>query len=278
MKLLPLLILIALLPQRGSADTTIGTEITSVPYTISTSGAYYIEKNLAYTATSDVAIRIEAIDTVLDLNGFELVTSGSANTSTAIRCNHFDRVTVKNGTIRGFQTGVNLFSNACTVTNLLVADNFQTGITVVGNNVQILSNHVCGTGGSTAAGVTYSVGISLTGSSGTVTDNDVQTTVITDKGSHYADGILITGGSNIVVSNNRVLGIVPLTPEFALSNGIAINSSENLVILGNTVISAHTGFYLPGAASGKYGDNITAGVSTSYDTTGSGIVNIGGNN
>jgi hypothetical protein len=276
--LLPLLALLAFLPQRGSADTTLGTAITAVPYTITAPGVYYFKSNLGYSTTSGVAIRIEAIDVVLDLNGFELASSGSANTSYGIRCNQFDRATVKNGTIRGFQNAVQLLSNACNLSNLLVAGNFETGISVIGNNAEIVGNHVCDTGGSTAAGVTSATGISLTGSDGTIVDNDIQTTFVTDKSTHTCNGILVDGCSNIVVSNNRVIDVEPPVPEFASTNGIAALSSENLIILGNTVLSARTGFDLSGAASGKFGDNITGTVSIPYNTTGSGMTNIGNNN
>ena len=48
------------------------TAIESLPYTISTSGSYYLAKNLQFAATSGDAISITAPNVTLDLNGFTI--------------------------------------------------------------------------------------------------------------------------------------------------------------------------------------------------------------
>jgi len=280
--LIPLLALLAFLPHRGSAETTLGTAITAVPYTISKSGVYHFTKDLNFSATNAAAINIAAADVVIDLNAHALVdVLGAATTTIGINCDGSNRVTIKNGTIRGFQNGVVLNSNGGRVADLLVTNNFGSGITVVGNNTQILHNRVCNTGGSASASLLYAIGISLTGTYCTVTDNDVQNTFATDNTNHFGDGVRIEGCSDVVLSNNRVLDVEPATPTKGASTGIAVDStapSDNLIFLGNIVVTAQTGFDLSGGLSGKYGDSITGTVSAGYNTSRSGMTSIGNNN
>jgi parallel beta-helix repeat protein len=77
--------------------------ITSLPYTISTSGSYYLVKNLSHTG-SGTAITISANDVTLDLCGFELSGASSAD---GIAPGGRSNVIIKNGTIRGFNFQIN---------------------------------------------------------------------------------------------------------------------------------------------------------------------------
>ena len=270
---------LACFPRRGAADTTLGPAITKVPVTITTPGVYHFTTDLAYTGTTGFAITVEAIGVVIDLNGHQLFsTAGSATLSAGVFCEGYNRFSIKDGTVLGFENAVVAVSDGATVSSLLVVDNFKSGITVIGNNAQISGNRVCNTGGSTAAGVLSAIGITLTGTYGNVSDNDVQNTYATDVTSHYGDGILIKGCSNVVIGNNRVLDVEPATPTKGLSTGIATESSSNLVILGNIALDTRTGFDLSGGASGKYGDNTTGSDLINYNSNGSGMTNIGGNN
>ena len=282
-RLIPLLALLAFLPQRGSAETVLGAAIDKLPVTISRQGVYHFTKDLTFDTLSGIAVNIAANDVVIDLNAHVLVsTSGSNSTSTGIYCDKFNRVTVKNGSVRGFRFGVTLVSDGARVTDLIVGNNFGRGIGIAGNNVQILRNSVCNTGGAPSASFPSAVGISLTGTYGTVIDNDVQNTFATDLTTNYADGILLGGCSNVVLSNNRVLDVEPSVPtNGGVSTGIAADStapSDNLIFLNNIVVTTQTGFDLSGGSSGKYGDNTTSNISTGYNTTGSGMTDIGNNN
>lgn len=203
---LSLVTLVTMLPHHGFAETTLGTAITAVPCNIKKAGVYHFTKDLDFTAAEGVAINIGATDVILDLNAHELLgLTGSGSTATGIACDNFNRVVIKNGTVRGFQAGVVLTSNEARVTDLLVTNNFGSGITVVGNDAQILHNHVCNTGGSGDAAFLYAIGISVTGTDCTVIDNDVQNTFATDLTNHYGNGIRLKDCSNVVLSNNRVL-------------------------------------------------------------------------
>jgi len=281
-RLLPFLALAALLPQLASADTTIGTAITALPHTITKPGLYRLTKRLAYSPLSGNAITIEATDVVIDLNGYELIAvAGATNIAAGIECSAQSRITVKNGTIRGFQNGVVLGSDDALITDLLVTDCLQSGISVLGNHSQILRNRVYDIGGSGNSSVAYAIGITLTGTYGTIADNDVHSVFETDNASRLADGIRLHGCSNIIVSNNRVSNIEPVVPTKAGSTGISADPTDPstiLIFLSNTVLTTGTAFDLSGGQSGKYGDNITSNITTDYFTTGSGMTSIGNNN
>jgi hypothetical protein len=278
-----LIALTALLPQLASADTTIGTAILALPHKITKPGAYRLTKRLAYSVLSGAAITIEATDVVIDLNGFELIAvSGSTNTAAGIECSAQSRVTIKDGTIRGFQNGVVLGSDDVLITDLLVTNCLQSGISVIGNHSQIIHNRVYDIGGS-GNGSPTAIGITVTGTYGIVSNNDVQSIFETDNSSRTADGIRIHGSSNIIVTNNHVLDVEPQAPTKATSNGISIDPaapSSVLVVLGNIVLTTGTPFDLTGGLSGEYGDNVTANFTapSAYVITGTNMTSIDSNN
>jgi hypothetical protein len=162
------------------------------------------------------------------------------------------------------------------VTGILATNNFEVGITVTGNNIQISNNRVCNTGGNST--YLYAIGISLTGTYGTIENNDIQNTFATDNSNHYGNAIRIKDCSNVILNANRILDVEPAAPVRATSTGIETLTSDTLIFLGNTVATTQTAFDLSGASSGKYGDNITENITTDYNTTSSGMVSIGNNN
>jgi len=274
-----LLLLIASLPFRSFAETTLGTAITSIPITITKAGVYHLTKDLGFSLGHGAAITVDASDVVIDFNAHAIVDeTGTTTTSIGVNCGDENRVTLKDGTIRGFHDGVVLNSDGASLTDLLVTDCYSVGISVTGNNIQLLNNRVSGTGGVSATSSLYAVGISLSGTYGNICNNDVQNISVTDTTDRYAEGIRLKNCSEMVLSNNRVLDVEPAAPTIAASTGISIVTSANLIILANTVVTAQTGFDLSGGASGKYGDNITSGDTTDYNTSGSGMVSFDTNN
>jgi hypothetical protein len=81
---------------------SVGTRIVSLPYTITNPGFYFLSRNL--TVASGNAITISADDVTLDLMGFSLIGPGSQGNGVLMhgRAN----VEVRNGTIRGFASGI----------------------------------------------------------------------------------------------------------------------------------------------------------------------------
>jgi hypothetical protein len=79
----------------------VGTKITSLPYTISTPGFYYLSKDLS---TSGAGITVNASHVTIDLMGFSLV--GNDKTNTGIYMSGKTNVEVRNGTVRYFDKGI----------------------------------------------------------------------------------------------------------------------------------------------------------------------------
>ena len=104
------------------------TPISSLPFTISTPGIYYLTKNIT---TAGNGIVINANDVVLDLGGFTIVGDrGVADTGVDITTQ--TNVTIRNGTVRNFGTGVNVgaASSKALVEDLLLTENNGNGLEV----------------------------------------------------------------------------------------------------------------------------------------------------
>lgn len=100
----------------GDADST---------YKITASGSYYLTGNLT-GAPSRIGIEITTSNVTIDLMGFELV-GGVASPLTGIKSTVFNtrNITVRNGTIRNWTTGIDLSSSIrATLTELRVHSNF----------------------------------------------------------------------------------------------------------------------------------------------------------
>jgi hypothetical protein len=115
----------------------VGTKITSVPYTISNPGFYYLGANLTYLGTGN-AIAITANNVTLDLMGFSLTGGGKGigtnkGIFTEYNDNNYINVEIRNGSVSGFTVGI-----AGTCTNERVsrirAFNNNWGIWVSGSN------------------------------------------------------------------------------------------------------------------------------------------------
>jgi hypothetical protein len=100
-----LLVVVAALSRPAAAETTICTQITSVPWTISTPGVYCLNSDLNFAQSSGVAITIKASNVTLDLNRHVLsnsyvgICSSSATCSNAygISVEYQSNVLIKNG-------------------------------------------------------------------------------------------------------------------------------------------------------------------------------------
>jgi parallel beta-helix repeat protein len=82
-----------------------GTEIKSLPYTISSPGFYYITSNLTATGTG---IGVEANNVMIDLMGFTISGSGSEH-GIAI---HNWNIEIRNGTVENFYIGISALGKA----------------------------------------------------------------------------------------------------------------------------------------------------------------------
>ncbi len=83
----------------------VGTKITSLPYTITQPGFYYLGGNLTTTGSNN-GITVEANDVTIDLMGFSLTNTAFSGYSYGIYMYHRNNVRVRNGTVRGFYVGI----------------------------------------------------------------------------------------------------------------------------------------------------------------------------
>ena len=83
----------------------VGTKITSVPYTISNPGFYFLGGNLTYSGTYR-AIIVNADNVTLDLMGFSLSHPGPLVVGNGIYMEGRYNVEIRNGTVSGFNVGI----------------------------------------------------------------------------------------------------------------------------------------------------------------------------
>lgn len=81
--------------------------ISSLPFTISTSGTYVLSGNLTFAGPNTLAIAVEASNVVIDLKGFTLSTSDINSFGIFVRETTED-FAIQNGEITGFNIGLQL--------------------------------------------------------------------------------------------------------------------------------------------------------------------------
>ena len=210
----------ATLPGSATADETLlcNHHVVSLPYRITGPGHYCLARSLstpanpAYTA----AITIDADSVLLDLNQFTLDGSavGSATAMTGILglADH-RHITVRNGVVRGFFDGINLYGagGGHTVEHIWADHNYEAGIEVrsLGGRNLVRDNVVTDTGGSTnlnefPGGVANAFGISVNGSANVI-NNEVTHTFGMNGGIAWAFELVFEAEGQVAV-NNRVIG------------------------------------------------------------------------
>ena len=85
----------------GAGGRPVGTAITSLPHTISSSGFYYITKDMT-CADGTYGITIGVDNVTLDLMGFSLIGAGGSGLDNGISMDERSNVEIRNGTIRDF--------------------------------------------------------------------------------------------------------------------------------------------------------------------------------
>jgi hypothetical protein len=106
----------------------VGTKITSLPYTISTPGFYYLSSNLT---SSSSGINIKSSNVTVDLMGFKITGPGGLGYGISIYKDtaSLENVEIRNGTINGFYTGIWSFATEkCRIINMRVFGNYMEGI------------------------------------------------------------------------------------------------------------------------------------------------------
>jgi parallel beta-helix repeat protein len=230
-----------------AASDEVRTPISSVPFTISTPGSYYLTGDMNVTGTSDTGITVNASNVTIDLMGFMINGPGSG-TGKGIYMNGRQNVEVRNGTVRGFgNTGISEASAAAgrghRVINMRVEDNGSTGIYLQGNEGGhiVKDSQSLGNGG---FGILVSNGSTVSGS---VAANNFTYGIGT------ASGCTVTGNT---AYQNGTVGIDVLAGSVVTENAAYKN--------GNTGIHATTGCAVEGNVAN---DNGSHGIWVGTGTT-----------
>ena len=128
----------------------VGTEIKSLPYTISAPGFYYIRKNLTCVAGAH-GITINTDNVTLDLMGFRIRGSGGTGIHDGIYMNGRSTVEIRNGTVRYFERcGIHEISSTGAghrIINIRAKDNGSYGIYLYGRSNIVERCTAVGNGG-----------------------------------------------------------------------------------------------------------------------------------
>ena len=220
----------------------VGTKITSLPYTISSSGFYFIDKDLA--CSTGTGIFIDANDVTLDLMGFSLDGSGGAGTYRGIYMSGRTNVEIRNGTIKNFNHyGIYEASNNGTghrIINVRIKENVY-GVFLNGKGHLIEKCTAINNGGA---------GISASGSS-TVTGN-----ICYGNATH---GISVANGNASIVTGNTCfdnirMGILA-SPSYGniVKNNTCYNNGEDGIFVNKGATIIGNTCYMNGITGTDYG-------------------------
>jgi hypothetical protein len=262
-----LILALSCLSVSARAQTTDCIEITAVPFTITAPGAYCLKTSLS-TANPSGAILVQADDVVIDLNDRILDGTAAGLTSRAlgIQSDSRNRLTVRNGTIRGFYRGLQITGGAQSeghVVEKVVFDRINTlAVWVEGKGSIVRNNVVRSTKGSDSTGtrgmqiyladfaqvvdnevldtveraIGTAIGINVTDSLGVAIERNVISNAAFGPGTSY--GIVVGGGGRTIVADNHIAN---------MRQGIHIERTG--LYMGNTVGGAITPFF-GGTAAG----------------------------
>ena len=262
------------------AETIDCTAITSLPAVISTQGNFCLTDKLSTSITSGNAIEITVNNVTLDLNENALggLAGGTATTAVGIYVNQKKNITIKNGVIRGFRTGIQFddvspfsASTGNVIQGILADQNREFGIWMRGSGNTVKNSQIVNTGGAPAAPDLNSRGIVMVGPGAKVRGNAVSGTFTNGTGSAFALGIVGSNADGILIHSNSV------TNESLVTNtrGIVLNNTSTGAILrNNDIVNMLIGINFTDGSTGKYFNNLTTGVTTPF----SGGTPIGNNN
>lgn len=242
----------------AEAETTNCTAITALPAVIDASGVWCLTSNLAFSRATHAAINISRPDVTIDMNGHFIsgLSAGPDTQAVGIYANNPRGVTIRNGTIRGFGTGIR-FVGTLSATNLVenvrLDQNRIIGIKLEGGTTTLRNNEIVNTGGATLEG-SNAVAVSVGQATDlTIVDNQITHTFGNSFGTGYSIsissssgveirgntvkdtgyGILIDGSNDVLIDHNRVFfsgfGIVASnSTTVTCTNNVLNNSNSNV--------------------------------------------------
>jgi hypothetical protein len=251
------------------ADTSRCDRINSVPVVINSPGVYCLDRHLSTGIASGAAITIASDDVTLDLGGFTLAgTAGSSGAAIGIHAVARQNVTIRDGTVRGFEEGISLFGGSNNlVERIRAVGNQLRGIGNVGGERNIVrQSQALQTPGRLGAGTPPSA-LAVGGTGSRALDNDV----FGFPGLGPATGVgIAVGGTGVVVQGNRIGNPPAAGPSF----GIVVDpGSADVLVIDNRITTVGTGIDASVGAA-KCRDNFFANVGMPMDD----CTDVGNNN
>ena len=246
------------------ADTSRCDRINSVPTTISSPGVYCLDRHLGTGIVSGAAITIASDDVTLDLGGFTLAgTAGPTSTAFGIHAVGRQNVTIRDGTVRGFEEGISLSGGSNNlVERIRAVGNQLRGIGNVGGERNIVRHsQALETPGRLATGFPPSA-LAVGGTGSRALDNDVfGFPGLGGPGGDLVGVGIAVGGSGVVVQGNRIGNPSGAGPSF----GIVVDpGSADVLVIDNRITTVGTGIDAPFGAA-RCRDNFFASVGTLMD-------------
>jgi hypothetical protein len=234
------LVLLAACAQ-ASAETLTCTEITSLPYTVSTGGTYCLSHHLSHSSTSGAAITIKASNVRLDCNDHALINTATSGTAIGLYAAARSNVVVENCRIKGYHEGIRFDpqSSDVVIRNNIIQKPRHLGIIVWASRAQVLNNQIIDQHYSSTS-QDYNQAIYMapySTASGSTSRNVViqGNKVLGIGGTLNMQAIRIDNADSPLVSGNHIGSLVPKSGGKAY--GILINNSKKAVIKGNVITS-----------------------------------------
>jgi hypothetical protein len=260
--LMGLCIIMTMVTVPAYAETINCTPITSLPAVISAQGVYCLTGNVGTGMTTGNAILINANNVTIDLNGWKVggQSAGLGTVAVGIR-SAMDNVTIKNGIVRGFSSGIVLSGRGAVVEDILADQNTYVGIMTQGQGALVRRNRVIDTGGSTAYTDVAAVGVWADGDGSLVENNFISG--LTATGTAAEDGIGV-GGNNSTVHGNVISDGAKPTGIGSSTGIITGYQASNASIVENTVTNFNIGILFVSPATGTYSQNVAVGCDHPY--------------
>jgi hypothetical protein len=233
-----------------------------VPFIVATEGRHCFVRDLVVARPLNpyfpIAVSIQADDVTVDLGGHELASGSFGDAGWGFDVFRRRGVTIRNGTVRGFEKSVYLESVFDPVVEdlVLVAPRAY-GIDAFAERATIRRNRILDAGW---------YGMRLSGLLGRVLDNDVIDPARMDGGMAFG---IVVDGFLAIVERNRVAATEPAHE----TTGIFVNSAGGLVSRNQV---QRTGVGIRFNGSGLLQSNLTAGVTAPFPPCG--CTDGGGNN
>ncbi len=218
----------------AKAETTLCTEITALPFTITAQGVYCLKQNLNVNIASGNAITINAGNVVIDFNDFRVNNLAAVtNTASGVFAENRKNVTLRNGFIRGFHRGVYLLeatanaSGGHLVTSMKIADCGHVGIHVQGDGSVVRENRVRNIGGGTS---TSASGILLRDADDGLIAGNIVSDVSETAETH---GVYVSISNRVQVTDNDISNV----DGSASDQGIGLFAVNRAIIAGNVLLN-----------------------------------------